>query len=259
MNTLPGLDFSSENLQALAKTKAEKKGILTRELLERFEVAPPFVRQFQVINFHSPENEIVSTGLIDVELALYVKELEESLLLWRPRYAGLLSKDSSEYLSEGHSEKESETALSSVIMKLLETRTSAKNKLLELGESVSKIKADWGGASSLFMPKSFSSIKKGEETLRTKRFADGMLSAISLVINCERECEIDSTSFGRHLGVETVIIRYTGVQDNSVRLLALESPAAQKLSHTLTNGRALTRLLEINTNCRDFVLKRSSI
>lgn len=254
MKMLEGLALDNENLHSLAKRKLRKKGIFRTELLERFEVAYPIWRVFRCIHFHDSTNEIISTSLLDEGLAPFVSGFEESLLLWRPRYDGLNQVEAPIDISLNDEEKNRIEVLESIVNELITIRQAAQNELIGLSEEFVKTQVDWKSTASLLLPRSPSSIREQEEIAKKKRTVDGIVNASSLVINSSSDSIVESMTVGDCVFVETVLIKYTAIENGSVRILALENPSAESIEDTVSRGRALTRLSEVNHSCKNVLI-----
>ena len=257
MKMLEGLVLDNDSLHSLAKRKITRKGIFRTELLERFEVAYPIWRVFRHIHFLDSANEVISTSLLDEGLAPFVSGFEESILLWRPRYDGLNQVEAPIDFSLNDKDENTLKVLQSNVEELINVRQSVQKELVGLTEEFVKTQTDWKSTASLLLPRSPTSIRKQEEIAKMKRTADGILNASSLVINCSSNSIVESMTIGDCVLVETALIKYTTIENDSVRILALENPSAESVEDAVSRGRALTRLSEVNQGCKNVLIANS--
>jgi len=254
MKMLAGPMFSNEVLDSFATTRTKKKGLLKREPIEIFEIGQPIMRIFRQIDFYNEDDEFVSTSLVDVELASLVNAFEENLLLWRPLYVGLVHEGAPFDLSRNRLGHDKET-LETITNQMINVRKAAQKELEEFKDEFAKVQSDWKSSSmSLLIPRSPSSLREQDRLANIKRTAEGIIKAVSLVINCPYDSKVKSTAIGEYVFVLTTLIRYTSIIDDSIRIIALENPSAENIDDAHMKGRALTRLLEKNQDCQDFII-----
>ncbi|MFW9958629.1 MAG: WXG100 family type VII secretion target [Candidatus Odinarchaeota archaeon] len=253
MKVLKGLNFDDDLLHAFATLKTKKKGLLRRESLEHYQIGKKIVRQFRYIHFFDAEGEFISTSLLDEEFASIVKDFEERLLLWRPRYINLVEEEAS---FEFPARKTiNEEALRAVAQELINTRKKAQENLADLQTEIAKTQNAWKSAASFLLPRTPSSIMKQEDIAGMKRSEDAVIRASSLLIGCSDDSVIESAKIGDYILVATILIRFSSNNDESTRILALENPSAENFEDALSKGRALTRLMDINEKCRQIIIE----
>jgi hypothetical protein len=256
MKMFEGPTFSNEVIHSFAEARIKKKGLLKREPIELFEIGQPIMRVFRQIDFYNEDDEFVSIGIVDVELAPLVHVFEENLLLWRPLYVNLVQGNTPFDLSRnrlGHDKKTLET----ITNQLINARKAAQEELEEFKDEFAKVQSDWKSSSmSLLIPRSPSSLREQERLSRIKRAAEGIVKAVSLVINCSYDSRIKSAAIGDYVLVQTTLIRYISLVDDSIRILAIENPSAENIEDAFLKGRALARLLDINPTCQNFIMDR---
>ncbi len=251
---LLGPDFIDESLHSLATARTKKRGVLRREPIESYQIGQSTMRAFRYIHFFDSDNNAVSTSLIDEEFTPLVRSFEEVLLLWRPRYVSLVKEDAPfDYPQERTSNVKREY-LKSTVNDLINERRTAQEKLSDLRDDIVKIQDNLRSSTSLFLPRSRSSIRKHEEIAKMKRSADGVVKASSLVINCLDTSIVKSASIGNCVLVATTLIKFRSLENDSSRILALENPSTGDIPDALSKGRALTRLLDINEKCRQMLI-----
>ena len=256
MKMFEGPTFSNEVIHSFAEARIKKKGLLKREPIELFEIGQPIMRVFRQIDFYNEDDEFVSTSLVDVELAPLVYVFEENLLLWRPLYVNLVQGNTPFDLYRNRLGHDKET-LEIITNQLINARKAAQEEIEEFRDEFAKVQSGWKSSSmSLLIPKSPSSLREQERVESIKRSAEGIIRAVSLVINCSYDSRINSAAIGEYILVQTTLIRYTSLVDDSIRILALENPSAERIEDALWKGRALTRLLDINSNCRNYIVDR---
>jgi hypothetical protein len=254
MKILKGPNYDDASLYSYAMAKTRKKGLLRRESLEYYTIGKKTMRVFRFIHFFNNEGQPISTSLIDDECASISMDFEERLLLWRPRYVNLAQE---EMPFEFPKEKASDEKVKSVqvaVEELIKERKTAQEQLAELQPKITKIHEGWRSTASLFLPRSPSSIMKDEDIAKMKRSKDAVVRASSLVIGCPDTASVESATIGDSILVATTLIKFSSIDDNSMRILVLENPSAQDLEDALSKGRALTRLIEINEKCRHIIV-----
>jgi len=251
MKILAGPKFSKEALHNFAETRIRMKGILRREPIEGFQIGNPLMRRFRYVEFFDVNSNLVSTSLIDEELATVLNIFEETILLWRPRYANLAQEDINSRYQDVNGYSEKKESLQAIIADFLSIRKSAQDNLSELKDDIVNMQSSWKSTASLLLPRSPSALMKQEELDKAKRYSDGILRATSLVMNCSDSSSVDSAVVGERVFVETTLIEFYSLENKSRRIVALESPSAEDIHDAQSKGRALTRLLEINETCRE--------
>jgi len=253
MKILKGLNINDDLLHAFATLKTKKKGLIRRESLEHYQIGKKIVRQFRYIHFFDAEGEFISTSLLDEEFASIVKDFEERLLLWRPRYINLVKEEAS--FEFPGIKTNNEEALRFVAEELINTRKKAQENLLSLQTEIAKTQNAWKSTASLFLPRTPSSIMKQEDIARMKRSEDAVIRASSLLIGCSDYSVIESVKIGDSILVATILIRFSSHNGESNRILVLENASAENFEDALSKGRALTRLLDINEKCRQIMIE----
>ncbi|KXH72893.1 MAG: hypothetical protein AM326_00780 [Candidatus Thorarchaeota archaeon SMTZ-45] len=259
MKMLSGLQLDEQSLHSLAKAKAMKRGVIRREILESYEIAHPIWRIFRHVHFLDANSEVISASLFDMELASLVESFEESLLLWRPRYDGLLQENTPIEYSLDTGDENGIKVLESIVNELIEVRQSAQNDLIGLTKEFMKTQISWKSTASLLLPRTPSSLREQEDIAKEKRSADGLLNASSLVMNSSSDSLVESMKIGESVLVETALIKYTAFENDSVRILVLENPSAESIEDAVSKGRALTRLSEINHRCKSALIANAFI
>jgi len=253
MKMFTGPTFSHELLHSLANARTKKKGLLSREPLEIFEIKHPIMRGFRQVDFFDENDELIASSLLDVEMASMVEILEERLLLWRPLYVGLTKEDTPFEFSTNTIKQED---LEIVLNEMISIRKEACIELDELKNEFGSAQDGWKSSTmSLFVPRTPSSLRKQEKIADAKRTVEGVVKAISLVTNCPLESKIESARMGEYVLVQTTFLRFIINEDGSMRILVLENPSSEDIKEALMKGRALTRLLELNKGCSDYIVQ----
>ncbi|MFW9921416.1 MAG: hypothetical protein ACFFED_17590 [Candidatus Thorarchaeota archaeon] len=251
MKILTGPKFNDEALRTFAETCIRKKGILKRESVEGFNIGNQFMRTFRYVEFFDANSCLISKSLIDEELASLLNDFEETILLWRPRYANLAHEDITLAHQQANRNNEDKEFLEGVIADFLGARKTAQDNLSELKDEIVNMQSSWRSTASLLLPRSPSALMKQEEVDKAKRYSDGIVRATSLVMNCSDSSSVESAVVGERVVVETTLIEFYSLENESRRIVALENPSAENINDAQSKGRALTRLLEINEICRE--------
>ena len=254
MKILTGSKFSDEILHSFAETSIRRKGLLRREPIEGFQIRKPLMRRFRYVEFFDANGNLISMSLIDEELATVLNIFEETILLWRPRYANLAQEDTTLGDQDARRYSEKKESLQAIIADFLGVRKTAQDNLSELKDDIANMQSSWKSTASLLLPRSPSALMKHEELDKAKRYSDGILRATSLVMNCSDSSSVDSAVVGERVFVETTLIEFYSLENKSKRIVALENPSAENIDDARSKGRALTRLLEINEICREMLI-----
>jgi len=254
MKIFVGPEFIDEALHSFAEARMRRKGILRREPREIFQIGKILMRSFRRVEFFDSDSNLISTSLIDDEFTSLVNSIEETILLWRPRYVDLLLEDVAFGFSESKTYNEKLESLQAIVNDFLGVRKTAQNNLLELKDEIADIQNNWRSTASLLLPRSPSTLMKQEEVAKAKRHSDGIIRATSLVMNCSDSSSVEYAVLGESALVETTLIEFHDLEKESDRIVALENPSAESIDDALSKGRALTRLLEINGKCREMLI-----
>ena len=163
MKVFTAPEFEHENVIKFLSHKIRKKGIFKRETCESLEVYFNMVRPFRFVKWNcvdvTNEAENIRVSLLDEDLAPLVKDLDDQLLLWRPKYPSLKIMES-KAISQEDTLEDIEFHLQSAIDDLVRRRTESQEILLAIDSDLHKMQRDAMSASSLVLPRSPSSSRK---------------------------------------------------------------------------------------------------
>jgi hypothetical protein len=88
--------FETKSVEAAFRARVRKEGILRRRDLETLEVSPVFMRPFRRVLWTLMNDSGRYSSFVDENIVSAVSDPDESLLLWRPNYAGLPTGEESD-------------------------------------------------------------------------------------------------------------------------------------------------------------------
>ena len=246
-------EFENDKIFKFLSRKIRKKGIIKREPLESLEVHFDVFRPFRFVKWKCSggtrilKNNRVS--LLDETLAPIVKDLDDQLLLWRPKYSCLEMHDSEEFKQKDIPE-DIEFHLQSVIDNLVRRRAESQEILMAIDSDLHKLQRDAMSATSLVLPRSPSYPRKESQLVDEKTLNQSILVATSLVANCLIDDDITSGQLGDRVYVNTIAAEYIDNDTKISRWEFLETPGAKSINEALNHGRALTRICSLNEQCK---------
>ena len=249
MKVFSALEFEHEKIIKFLSRRIRKKGIFNRETCESLDVHFDLYRPFRFVKWKCSgdtsdvDNNRVS--LLDETLAPVVKDLDDQLLLWRPKYSGM-KMDEIEVIKQEDIPENIEFHLQSVIDDLLMRRTESRDVLLAIDSDLHKMQRDAMSATSLVLPRSPSYPRKESQLVDEKKLNHSILVATSLVANCHIEDDIKSGQIGDRVYVNTIAAEYINKETSETRWIFLETPGASSINDALKQGRALTRICTLN-------------
>jgi hypothetical protein len=253
MKVFTAPEFEREKIVRFLSDKIRKKGIINRENCESLEVRFDLLRPFRFVKWECsgdtivPENHRVS--LIDEDLAPIVKDLDDQLLLWRPKYSSLKIEEF-ETINQEETNEDTGFHLQSVIDDLVRRRSESLEILMTIDSDLHKIQRDAMSATSLVLPRSPSSPRKEAQLVDEKKLNHSIVVATSLVTNCLSEDQIKSGHLGDRVYVKTIAAEYIDKETSNSRWVFLEIPGAKSINDALKQGRALTRICSLNEQCK---------
>jgi hypothetical protein len=256
LKVLVGPTISDDELNRAAQSRVRKAGRFRGKPIESVRITRPIPRPFRIVSFLDSGGTRVGTSLLDARLSQLVRPSEDaatSMLLWRPRYSGLPSRETEvdSQPGAGHSTYDHLPFLKEFI----HAHRQAQLDLAESRKAFAKVEKEWKSATSLLIPRAPSRLAQHEEAAKKKREADGWTRAFAMVMNCSEGTVVDSYELGDLQLVVTKLIVYTEVGTDHVRAVAVENPSATGVEDALAKGRALTRLCDIDESCFRAVMK----
>jgi hypothetical protein len=256
LKVLVGPVISDDDLNLVAQARAKKAGLFRGRPQESVRITRSIPRRFRTVSFLDSSGDCIGTSLLDMKLSHLVRPGEDaatSMLLWRPRYAGLPYREiEASFRSNLVPDDPDHRAF---LEEFILARKQAQRDLVESRKDFAKVEKEWKSATSLLIPRAPSRLAQHEEAARKKREADSWTRAFSMVMNCSEESAVENHELGDVHLVMTRLIIYSDLNSEKVRMVAAENPSATSVEDALSKGRALTRLCEIDEDCFRAVMK----
>ncbi len=247
-----GYEFDTIKLDSFASRNARKRGVIKREPVEGYNISKLFLHPYRRVHFIDSEAQVIAQSMIDEILYPYVEDRNEQLLLWRPRYPHVETIDTPEIFNENPEM----SGLHEFLINLLESREHLQEESIKLANDLYNVDSPYRSTASLLVPRSPSGIRRHEKLSDEKRITDGWLRAISLVQNMTESDSPVSIEIGERVFVRTCVILFTNEESNNERMLILENPLSHRIEDTELSGRALTRLVSLNSKCFQMLKER---
>jgi hypothetical protein len=215
----------------------------------------PFAwRPFRRIRWECVNEKGVATkpcfSYLDQRCISATKEPIERLLLWRPNYANLQPESMTQEETKNWPNNEEKTALNQFISQVIQDWKAAQTIVTSLTTEIRDTQSSILTAFGAFVPRTPARRHREHELVENRKSHQAMLRALSLVLNCPEQYSIKEGIVEDRIGVGTIIAEYTHLQEQTQRLIALETAGAQTLAEAQKNGRPLTRLMALNPQYR---------
>lgn len=260
MQVLPSLKFDQEPLTRFLSKRIQTQGIFRSRPLETLTVHPFVWRAFRRVRWEYVTEDRgpvrSSYSLIDEQCAGVVSDFNESILLWRPRYAEITPKSLPNLVDFPIDAVSEDRILQVQIKTLIENRKIAQLTLSGVTPSLREQQSGVITGLGAFVPRTPARRRREEILVAERKPAQGTLIATSLVTNCPETSEILKGDLDERVGVGTIVAELRHLEKGTTRFLILETAGVSSFDEALTMGRALTRLCELNPNCRKALKSR---
>ncbi|MHA1961005.1 MAG: hypothetical protein ACW99U_12280 [Candidatus Thorarchaeota archaeon] len=238
--------FETKSVEAAFRARVRKEGILRRRDLETLEVSPVFMRPFRRVLWTLMNDSGRYSSFVDENIVSAVSDPDESLLLWRPNYAGLpTGEESDDHITLGDVVRQ--TVLEEALAGFVERRRGAQETLAELEPKIRELQIDRRQAVQLLVPRTTLAGRKESQVVKERLPPHSVVIATSMVSNCANDSVITGATLGERVFVPTIIGMYHNLISRDLRLEFMEMAGADSTADSLRNGGALTRLASINT------------
>ncbi|MFX0108751.1 MAG: hypothetical protein ACFE7R_10725 [Candidatus Hodarchaeota archaeon] len=255
MRVLEGRVFTEEEVNKFLQSRIRTSGILRRKHHESVAVFLPVWRPFRIVEWTVLGDSDPHYSMIDERMSPIVTSHNEQLLLWRPRYAAI-NITSIKSLDEEHSNQSIfDSHVERVMTDLYERRKEAQNALAEFDSELREKHTDQQQAVALIIPRTPGSIRKYNELIEKVKPLQSVIRATAIVANLPYKAVIEQGKLGERVHIGTYMALFTDLESGAKRNLILETPGAKSINEALRNGRALTRLCELNEDCRNAAVK----
>ncbi|TFF91935.1 hypothetical protein EU546_08020 [Candidatus Thorarchaeota archaeon] len=248
MKIFSGLDLENKVLQAFLQSRVRTEGIVRRRPLEELGRYLTVWRPFREVKLGLADIRgkrlTPAVTFIDENLGAKVVDPNHRMLLWRPRYSGISTKET-DHDDEAVMADDIPPSVSSVVDELTEKRRESQEFDEEIGPELRKAQADPIGTIALIVPRPPAGVRREREMLEERSPLHAYLLASSLVTNTNPRDIIKSVQIGRRVFAHTVIAKYRRIAVDEVRYLSLEAANASSLREAEVSGRPLTRLLDL--------------
>jgi hypothetical protein len=240
------------DLEAMLQKQVMSRGFRSKasdESLEHFRV---ILRPFRKIILNATRSRINESfkalSLIDEELFPFVTDENHQMLLWRPKYfdSTIVSQDMD------YESSIDEDALQKVIDEIMEKRWQSQDYNDELRPKLKRLQMDPLAVITFMIPRTPAGLRKEQAIIDDRKESHAYVLATSLLTNTSPRDIITSAELGETVLIETIIANYKS-EDESSRLLFLETPSTNSFSEAIKTGKALTRLCELYGECREIV------
>ena len=244
--------MQKENLEKLLQKKAAKSGRLSMDSEEKLESYHVVFRPFKKVTLNITGKRVDDLqqrfSLIDAELAPLVLDDDHRILLWRPRHANCKTST-----DESITQPEIDSApVQSLIDEMMEKRWQAQEHDEEMRPKLRRLQVDPLSTLSILLPRTPGGLRKEQVLIDDRKASHAYIFATSLITNCTSRNIITSADIGETILVETIIANYRA-EDESTRILALETPGTRSFNDAIKAGKALTRLCQLYVECREVV------
>jgi hypothetical protein len=147
-------------------------------------------------------------------------------------------------------DKEDVAALELFISQVVENWKTAQTMVTSITPEIRKTQSSIFTGFGAFVPRTPARRHRERELVDDRKSHQAMLRALSMVLNCPEHYSIERGIVEDRVGVGTLAAEYTHLDDQSTRYIALETAGAHNLTEALKKGRALTRLLTLNEQCK---------
>jgi hypothetical protein len=247
--------YTDSEIKRFLESEVHREGILSKKELEILERVMIINRPFRIIKLKMSEIgsnsnlELESSSLIDEDLAASIPDTNHLFLLWRPRLMALLDHHTEE-IEEVDPYPGNEGAVRRIVDAMLSLRFQAQEEDDELRPQIRSLQADPLTTIAFVVPRSPGGIRREEKILEERKEGHSYILASSLVTNCKPRNLIKHADIGERIYVETIVAEYRHLENNSTRLLFLETPGSSSLKEAKKAAGALTRICEIYSDCK---------
>jgi hypothetical protein len=254
MQVFPSLQVSESRITQFFTKRIQSSGFLRSQALETVKILPFSWRPFRRIRWECATDRGVATkscfSYVDERCLSVISEPVERLLLWRPNYSELQPEPLSPKGIETWPDKEDVAALELFISQVVENWKTAQTMVTSITPEIRKTQSSIFTGFGAFVPRTPARRHRERELVDDRKSHQAMLRALSMVLNCPEHYSIERGIVEDRVGVGTLAAQYTHLDDQSTRYIALETAGAHNLTEALKKGRALTRLLTLNEQCK---------
>jgi len=244
--------LESTNLETMLKKQVKSTGFRSKKPSETLESYRVVLRPFRKIILNAKrirnDESFQTQSFIDEELFPYVSDPNYQMLLWRPKYSDVTSVSQEMEYESSIDEK----ALQNIIDEMMERRWQSQEHNDELRPKLKRLQLDPLSAVTFLVPRTPGGIRKEQAIIDDRKESHAYILATSLLTNTSPNDIIISSNLGETALIETIIAKYIS-EDETSRLLVLETPGTKSINDTVKAGRALTRLCELYGDCREIV------
>ena len=254
MQVFPSLQVSESRITQFFTKRIQSSGFLRSQALETVKILPFSWRPFRRIRWECVANRGAAIepcfSYVDERCLSLITEPVERLLLWRPNYSELQPEPLSPTGTETWPDNKDAAELEPFISQVVENWKTAQTMVTSLTPEIRKTQSSIFTGFGAFVPRTPARRHRERELVDDRKSHQAMLRALSMVLNCPEHYSIERGIVEERVGVGTLAAEYTHLDDQSTRFIALETAGADNLTKAHKNGRALTRLLALNAQCR---------
>ncbi|MFW9810571.1 MAG: hypothetical protein ACFFE6_14430 [Candidatus Thorarchaeota archaeon] len=254
MKKLKGPSYTDKQINDFLISETCSEGLIKKTALEKLERVMILYRPFRIVSLvvsgleSNADHRKTTHSLIDEDFAGNFTDENHMFLLWRPRLANLI-EETVEDDGDLDQYPGNEVAVKDVLDELLLLRWKGQEENEELRSKLRSLQVDPISSIAFVVPRSPGGIRREEEILEKRKATYAYVVASSLVVNCTPKEIVVSAEVGERVYIETIVAEFRNLENDSARLLLLETPGTTSLSEAKKAAGALNRLCQLYEKC----------